>query len=208
MNVGEKIKAIRKAKGLSQEAFGVPVGLTKSHISGVESGSKNISPKAQKVMIAHYNVSSSWWETEKGEMFEAQKASRLTVGEFATVKVYSSISCGAGVNPGGYEEIGLVSVPARYDRPNIIMVRARGRSMESTIKDGGYVGIDTSDRNVVSGEMYAVCSQIEGAVVKRLVVKDDCLELVSDNLAFKSTEVRDVPDYFVIGRVRLVVNEY
>jgi phage repressor protein C with HTH and peptisase S24 domain len=225
---GEKVKAIRNAKGLTLANFSKPLLVGGSLISMIENGEREATERLVSDILRVYRVSQEWWDTGEGPMFKEiptlELITKLRGGDplklgseydvqvkenpFATVKVYDRICCGDGVEPGGREEIGAVSVPVKYDKPHIIMVRARGRSMEPTIKEGGYVGIDTSDREVISGEMYAVCSQLEGAVVKRLVVKGDCLELVAENKVFEPVEVRDVPGYFVIGRVRLVVNEY
>jgi len=70
MTDGEKVKAIRKALGLSQEVFGAQIGVTKSHMSGVESGSKNLSGSALQLLKVKYSISTQWWESCKGEMFE------------------------------------------------------------------------------------------------------------------------------------------
>jgi SOS-response transcriptional repressor LexA len=123
-------------------------------------------------------------------------------------KVFNRICCGDGIEPEGYEMIAEVMVPEKYDKPNIIMVKAKGNSMEPTICEGAYVAVDTNDKDIVSGKMYAVCSDLEGSIIKRIVIEGDKLFLVPDNNVWKGVEITEIPDYFVIGRVRLVVNEY
>ena len=195
-------------------------GFSVGQISDMLSGNKPVSDKFARIVCSEFGISLNWLNTGEGEMFEHKQTWENIWGvnkntppkdkapDFATVPVYDRICCGIGVTPEGNEEIGVVSVPVKYDKPHIIMVKAHGRSMEPTIKEGGYIGIDRSERNIISGELYAVCSQLEGAVVKRVMVQADSLLLISDNPSFKPTEVKDVPDYFIIGRVRIVVNEY
>jgi phage repressor protein C with HTH and peptisase S24 domain len=223
----ERLTRYRLSQGYkTAKEFAQYLGITPNQISEIDKKGK--AATLLHALQLKTNINLNWLETGEGPMFDHPSTLELvkklrggdplrrgsdydiqpTSNSFTMVKVYDRICCGDGVEPGGYEEIGVVYVPIKYGKPHIIMVRARGRSMEPAIKEGGYVGIDTSDREVVSGEMYAVCSQLEGAVVKRLVVKGDCLELVSENKVFEPVEIRDVPSYFVIGRVRLVVNEY
>lgn len=126
---------------------------------------------------------------------------------FITVKVYNTISCGHGIDPDGREEIGVISVPTEEYRNSMVFVRVKGRSMEPVIREGAYVGIDTHDKEIVSGEVYAVCSVFEGAVIKRIIVENDCLVQVSYNSEFEPVTVKDVPDWYIIGRAVWVMNK-
>ncbi len=69
MTDGEKIKTIRKALSLTQEAFGEPLGITKGHISDVEKNKKNFSKSALELLKVRFAISDNWWETGEGEMF-------------------------------------------------------------------------------------------------------------------------------------------
>lgn len=69
MTDGEKIKAIRKRLGLSLEFLGKGIGVTKSHLSGVENGTKNLSGSATELLKIRCSVSSQWWETGEGGIF-------------------------------------------------------------------------------------------------------------------------------------------
>lgn len=106
------------------------------------------------------------------------------------------------------EPIEHLKVDPRYDGPNISIIKVRGRSMEPVVMDGGYVGIDRTDRHVVSGEMYALWLPHEGAVIKRLWMMPDMVRIVSDN---KEAQIFDIPIHrvdwntFVLGRVKWVL---
>lgn len=78
MTDGDKIKAVRKAAKLSQEKFGKELGVTKSHISGAETGAKNLSSSVLELLKIKYRVSSSWWETEEGDIFTSELSTSET----------------------------------------------------------------------------------------------------------------------------------
>lgn len=65
----ERIKELRKALKLSQESFGNAIGLTKSSISNVEKGVRNVTEQHIKLLSTAYNVSELWLRTGEGEMF-------------------------------------------------------------------------------------------------------------------------------------------
>lgn len=79
MNDAEKVKAIRTELGLTQAKLGEALKVTKSHISEVEAGKKNLSMGIIQLMKIRYAISDEWWETGTGEMF-LDNMQRLTIG--------------------------------------------------------------------------------------------------------------------------------
>lgn len=79
--------------------------------------------------------------------------------------------------------------------------------MEPLIRDGAYVGIDSEDRWIVSGEIYAVWLPYEGAVIKRLYLDMEKITLKSDNSQFPEITVplAGLDDHFIQGRVKWVI---
>ena len=55
--IGEKIRMIRKSKGLSQDSLGTLANLSISYISDVERGTRNISLESLEKIILALNVS-------------------------------------------------------------------------------------------------------------------------------------------------------
>ena len=64
-----RIKEVRKAKGLSQAAFGAPFGANRDMINNVENGRAAVSDIMVASICRTYDVSEHWLRTGEGEMF-------------------------------------------------------------------------------------------------------------------------------------------
>ena len=67
--MNNRIKELRKTIGLSQEAFGEKVGITKTSVSRLEKGERNPSEQTIKSICREYNVDYFWLTEGIGEMF-------------------------------------------------------------------------------------------------------------------------------------------
>jgi transcriptional regulator with XRE-family HTH domain len=67
--LNERIKALRKVLGMSQDIFAEKLGLTKNYISLIENGNRNLSEQSVKVLCKEFNVSEEWLRNGTGEMF-------------------------------------------------------------------------------------------------------------------------------------------
>lgn len=65
----DRIKAVRDAQGLSQEAFAKKLNLTQSSIGGYEIGRAEPSDRTIADICRIYNVDEVWLRTGVGEMF-------------------------------------------------------------------------------------------------------------------------------------------
>lgn len=54
---GQRLRELRKAKGLSQEAFAVECGLDRTYISGIERGRRNVSLRNIEVIAGTLGIS-------------------------------------------------------------------------------------------------------------------------------------------------------
>lgn len=64
-----RIKEVRKAKGLSQAAFGAPFGANRDMINNVENGRAAVSDIMIASICRTYGVNERWLRTGEGEMF-------------------------------------------------------------------------------------------------------------------------------------------
>lgn len=83
--MGERIKELRKALGLTQEAFAKKIGLTQNTITRVETGSRGLSSSAISVICHEFGVSERWLRTGAGEMFVDMDADTRIATFFADV---------------------------------------------------------------------------------------------------------------------------
>lgn len=66
--MNERLKKLRKAMNLSQEKFGELIGITKSGVSDIESGRRDVTEK-HIIMLKNNGVNEEWIRTGNGEMF-------------------------------------------------------------------------------------------------------------------------------------------
>ncbi len=67
-NLGERIKHVRKMKGLSQADFAKRIGVRRAHISRVESGQASPSEQLIKLIGHEYSISLRWLTDGTGRM--------------------------------------------------------------------------------------------------------------------------------------------
>ena len=75
--MNERIKAARKALGLTMEQFGEKIGLTKASVSRIESGISGATEQTIKSICREFGVNETWLRTGCGEMFDQSEESVL-----------------------------------------------------------------------------------------------------------------------------------
>jgi transcriptional regulator with XRE-family HTH domain len=68
-SITARIKAVRKALGLSQRAFCRGIFLSQGFYAQIESGLKKANERIYELVSTKYNVNKEWLLTGKGEMF-------------------------------------------------------------------------------------------------------------------------------------------
>ena len=130
--------------------------------------------------------------------------------EFLQVNVYALAGAGDGKELVEREPIEVIVLPKSFCGQSIIPVKIKGESMEPTIYNGAVVGIDRDDRQIVSGKLYIVWLEYEGAVLKRLFVDPERIVLKSDNPQFPVSyiNIKEGAQDFVLGRVKWVIQKF
>ena len=128
----------------------------------------------------------------------------------AVVNVHSTY---AGQEQAGQQGamVGRLSLPQSFATPGIHVVRIDTANMEPYILKGAFVGIDTTQRRVASGELYGVQLPYEGIVLKRTFVdaQSGSLILKSANPAHPEFTVPlERHEEHIIGRVAWVLQRY
>lgn len=68
MTEGDRIKAVRLSRGLSQEKFGSIIKISGAGVSRLESGGNNASEQTRSLICKEFNVNETWLRTGEGEM--------------------------------------------------------------------------------------------------------------------------------------------
>ena len=84
MTENERVKELRKAKGLTLEAFGGALGVGKSTISDIENGRRSLTKQNRISICREYNVSEEWLRTGSGSMFANQSHNTKLEAELRT----------------------------------------------------------------------------------------------------------------------------
>ena len=58
--IGQRIKELREARGLSQEKFGKRVGVTQQYVGALESGKRNPGPALVFMIAKKFGTSEAW----------------------------------------------------------------------------------------------------------------------------------------------------
>lgn len=67
--MGERIKELRKALGLTQQEFADRLGVVRSNIATYEVGKSNLGGSVISLICREFDVSEEWLRTGQGEMF-------------------------------------------------------------------------------------------------------------------------------------------
>ena len=70
VRLGSRVKLLRKQLNLSQEAFGLKLGVTGAGISKIENGLRNLTEQMIILICKEYNINESWLRFGEGEMFK------------------------------------------------------------------------------------------------------------------------------------------
>tara|TARA_R110000787_G_scaffold12622_2_gene40585 strand:+ start:1840 stop:2514 length:675 start_codon:yes stop_codon:yes gene_type:complete len=205
--------------GLSQIKFANSLSTSSGHVNEILKGKKNASyalSKLAEALIESLSGSGLTDVSDKATQGEGESGKGLKgdlKGNPRTVSVPVHAFAGAGgpVEIWEHDPVQFVDIPAHWMKPSIQSAIIRGRSMEPTIVDGAVVGVDTEFKQIISGEMYALWMDYEGAIVKRLYVEKDVLRIVSDNKDFPEMRLgRDEinEESFILGKVSWLMQSY
>lgn len=197
---GESVNSFAKKCGLSES-------LLRKYLSGATPGlDKAVTiAKAAKIELL-------WLATGEGECRlggEAGGRPQSIEDEFAMIPGYNiQVSAGAGSFP--YDETPTRKLAFRHkwlsyrglSVKDLVLVFAKGDSMEPTISDNNTLMVDMSQKDLKDGLIYVI--RTDGhLIVKRVQRTLNGLLLMSDNKAYKDLQLNhsEEADLNIIGRV-------
>jgi phage repressor protein C with HTH and peptisase S24 domain len=212
-NAGVRIQKIRGA--LDKTAFAVELGVSPSYITMLEQGKRQPGPALTVLICQKFGINKNWLFTGEGEMLEEKEVPLVGPGmtpykgALVEVGVFALAGAGQARDLVGLEPIKTIVLPKEFLKPGIVPVMVQGESMAPTFYDGAVVGVDKKDRQVISGKVYAVWLDYEGAVIKRVFVEPGKIVLKSDNPGFPEShlDIENIKDGFILGRVTWVIQK-
>ena len=207
--IGNKIRDKRLENKQSQTTLAELLGTHQSMISSLENGERLPDIEFVVRFAGLFGVGIDWIVTDGMEPTPLVSDPQ----EDYTVTLPVKAMAGAG-NPccmDQLEPIGHITIDKSYNGPNIQVLQIRGNSMEPTIMDGSHVGIDITEKEIISGQMYAVFIPHEGVVVKRIWIGPELIKISSDNPSAPDHDMmaeRINWDTFIQGRVKWTVQKY
>ncbi|WP_022949550.1 XRE family transcriptional regulator [Methylohalobius crimeensis] len=213
--IGERIKQARAAKGISQQALGNAVGVSRAAVSQWESGdSKGLKPENLLAVSKTLGVTVEWLVHghglmkpgeggEKGKelyikyipITEWERPEDLPEGEYVFVPRYE-VHFSAGNGSIAFDVMEKEQpqafrtdwVKAKHLRSkNLACVYADGDSMEPRIHHGDVMLVDLSQKEIIDGKVYLIRYGDE-IRVKRLYKRPD------GGLIIHSDNTRGYPD--------------
>ena len=211
----DRLKILRKQKGLKQIEVANALGITQNSYSRYENGYRQPDIEMLKKLASFYDVTlDDLLENEKQESLwkniEVELVPDDSEGE-DYIPLVASLRCGWGGNGEGYTVIEKVGVPPSYKRKwgkNIKMLEAEGNSMLPTICPGDQLicipGEAWRDGNIV------VIDINDSDTIKRIYkAKDGGIDLVPDNKQYKSMHYSPAEleslQVHVLGRIAKVL---
>ncbi len=113
---------------------------------------------------------------------------------------------------GAFQErpLEMLAIPESFSAPGLTVFKMEHQNMEPTIRRGAYVGVNKEQRQLRSGEIFAVNVPNEGLVIRRLFndFENNRVLLRNENPAYaeQAMKVEDISGK-IIGRVLWVLQE-
>ena len=196
MSVGQKIKELRKGKGLTQSQLAKKLEVVSTAVSAWERN-------ANKPMMDKLTIMSEMFEVPISYFFDKEDLpTNIIPVAPATVQIpiLGVIACGDPITA----EENLIGY--RYESPdnlpsgNLIYLQAKGNSMEPTIPNGSYVLI-REQPEVEYGQIAAVLVNGDTeATLKRVKKQGDTIFLMPDNPRHEPIVVDENNPVRIIGK--------
>jgi phage repressor protein C with HTH and peptisase S24 domain len=212
--IGNRIRSVRGPN--AQKEFAKILGFSSSYLSEVESGKTKSSLELLIRISEITNCSLHWLLTGEGTMHLRSSESAVREdsvpygerGDFVLVRpVGHEIRIGTGekdTEKNTKEKYAFHRewLQSKGDLEDLLLFEVRGDSMEPTITDGDVVLMDSSRKQLVVGNIYALRIE-KTVVVKRLQpVGARRIEVMSDNKLYDSYEIDlGKEDIEILGQV-------
>jgi phage repressor protein C with HTH and peptisase S24 domain len=223
--IGEKIRALREAKGLSRKAFGELVGISEPKVQALEIGKQRVDHVALANISSKLEVDANWLLDNKSSepptngFSETPAMSYISpeaAADFVAVPRYNvDVSAGKGALAQDENVIAHYAFSRRWlsrrnlNPDNLAVVRVSGDSMEPRLSDGDLAVIDVTDTDLRDGVTYVFRLGTDLLIKRLQILPQDHVNLCSHNVEFDPILVHLGDGELVsVGRVVASMHEW
>ncbi|MEW5745239.1 MAG: LexA family transcriptional regulator [Nitrospirota bacterium] len=223
MPIGARLREYREKKHYKVAEFASIIGISQGTLSDIENEKTKPSAETIAAIVRHTDINATWLltgrTTEKESymyrapaersMIIAEQPAEFMKSDAVSVTVHALGGAGMGKMLVETDPIETIAVPREFWKPSIQVVKVRGDSMEDYIHDGAFVGIDTHDREILSGRIYAIWLPYDGTVLKEIYTTPSDIVFKSRNARYPvfSVPLKEFQTENIIGRVKWVLQE-
>lgn len=194
---------------VSQNYLAKQLGITQATISRFSKGTTGIDAEAAFKIMKFFDIQIQPRTIIK-RLGPFSPTEEVKGENLPKINVVAIAGAGGGVdNSYNLEPLNTIAVLEQYARPNLFACKVKGKSMEPTIKEGGYIGVLPLDGPLLEGAVYLVWDPNFGERVKRIFLGEPgTIVLRSDNKEYRD-ETINIEGYerVVIGKVEWVWQE-
>lgn len=183
MTMGERIKAMRKAQGLTQEELGNMLGIKKAAVQKYEKGTvKNIKYDTLMLLAEIFGTSVEYI-VSGGDVLPENMRPAVTE-DAVRIPVLANVSAGMGCHANSFADNAVsfetVSADTLTSDGDYVYMRVTGDSMYPVFMEGDLALVRVQS-SVDSGSYAVVIIDNDNGVIKKVVYGDDYIELHSVN---------------------------
>ena len=206
MTMGERIKAMRKAQGLTQEELGNMLGIKKAAVQKYEKGTvKNIKYDTLMLLAEIFGTSVEYIVSGGDVLPENMRPA--VIEDAVRIPVLANVSAGMGCHADSFADNAVsyetVSADTLTSDGDYVYMRVTGDSMYPVFMEGDLALVRVQS-SVDSGSYAVVIIDNDNGVIKKVVYGDDYIELHSINPMYPPRIFRgeDMQRVRIFGKVK------
>lgn len=217
-DIGEKIKSIRSASGLSQKGFGARLDVTEAKIQNIEAGKQRVDHRFLGALRICFGVDINDLLNFDGQIDTIDVDSGFGADFVGVRRLDISASAGSGAILGDETAIKKYAFSKFWlnqrglNPANLHVISVVGDSMEPKLRSGDLILLDGSQTKVADGLTYVL--RVGDELLIKYIQRSgiDKITLHSENPRYESREI-DLPidshhEVVVIGRVVASMHEW
>ncbi len=181
MKKNHTLELLRSELGINKKEFAQKLGITQNSYTNYITGKRELPTDVVLKIKQLFDINIDWLLTGKGNMYNTKTQHSLYKIPILSLQA----SAGSGIHNYEIEDKNIIYLPKKiFKTPqkeeNLKIIEVIGDSMEPTIKDGSYVIIDTSKKELIDGGIYAINLDNQ-ILIKRLQKIPNGIKIISDN---------------------------